>query len=99
MGPLDVASAMPVPAMAPAVGPALPAVSQPFFGAVGILFVLAGLLSFVLQIAAAIHVLVRDDMEDLQKLVWILLVVFVPFLWLVYFLLGKERTGDIFDDL
>lgn len=84
---------------APPVGSFAPGVSQPFFGVFGVLFGALALLSFVLQIVAAVHVLVRDDMEDLQKLVWVLLVVFVPFLWLVYFLLGKERTAAIFDDL
>jgi uncharacterized membrane-anchored protein YitT (DUF2179 family) len=62
-------------------------------------FALMSLAGFVLPLVAAVHVLVRDDLEDLQRLVWLLVVVFIPFLWLVYFALGKERTANLFDDL
>lgn len=63
------------------------------------LFALFGILGFVLAFAAAIHALVRDDLGGIQRLIWIALAMFIPFGGLVYFLLGRARTRELFRDI
>lgn len=66
------------------------------------IFILVPLLifaGFVLTVAAVIHALVRDDLTGIQRLIWILISVFIPFGALVYFLLGRTRTRDLFRDV
>lgn len=63
---------------------------------------LAVLANLGLIIAAVIHALTRDDLTSLQRLVWVLVSVFVtPVVSLgaiVYFVLGRERTRELFRD-
>lgn len=78
----------------------------PFLGPVEAAFMLVPLLmlaNVVLIVAAVVHALVRDDLGGIQRLVWIALAVLVtPIVALgaiVYFVLGRERTREIFGDI
>lgn len=57
----------------------------------------------VLALVAAAHVLLRPDLTGPQRIIWLLIVVFVnPVLPLgagVYLLLGPERTRALFSDV
>lgn len=59
-----------------------------FVGPFGLLFTLIGWVGGVL---AFLHILFRGDLRIGQKLLYIVLLI-VPFWWLLYFILGKERT-------
>lgn len=79
------------------------------FGSLGVaegfvlLVVLLALANFAVIIAAVVSILTRDDLTGIQRLVWVLISVFVtPVLSLgaiVYFALGRERTRTLFRDL
>lgn len=60
------------------------------------------LANFLVIVAAVVHALTRDDLGTLQRLVWVLLSVFVtPVVAvgaIVYFALGRERTRTLFSD-
>ncbi|MFB6144927.1 MAG: PLDc N-terminal domain-containing protein [Candidatus Nanohaloarchaea archaeon] len=41
----------------------------------------------------------RKDLSSEQRLIYLLLIWFIPFGWIIYFLLGEERTQQLFADL
>lgn len=53
------------------------------------MFVL-GVINFVGIIWAVVDCL-SSEREDMEKLIWILVIVFVPFGWLIYLFLGKRQ--------
>ena len=61
------------------------------------------LANLVLIVAAIVHALARDDLADVQRMVWVAIAFFVtPVVALgaiVYFALGRQRTRDLFRDL
>lgn len=65
--------------------------------------VLGVLLFGVIELAGKIYgtfrCLVRKDLSSEQRIIYLLLIWFVPLGWLVYFLLGHERTGKLFSDV
>lgn len=63
------------------------------FGVLAATVMLAG------QILATYNAYVRDDLSTEQKLVFVVLFWLVPFMWLVYFLLGTEKTSTLMDDM
>lgn len=58
--------------------------------------ILAGM---IVRLVALIHCLVRDDLGGTQKLIWALLIFFVPFAQFVYLFMGRERTRRAFADV
>ncbi len=53
-----------------------------------ILFILG--LTIIPQILAIVHI-VRSQLESNLKLIWVLVTIFIPFGWLVYFLVGRPK--------
>lgn len=64
-----------------------------FFGIGGMeiifLLVLLGL-TIIPQVMAIVHI-VKSSLESNLKLIWVLVTIFVPFGWLVYFLAGRPK--------
>ena len=64
-----------------------------FFGIGGMeiifLLVLLGL-TIIPQVIAIVHI-VKSSLESNLKLIWVLVTIFVPFGWLVYFLAGRPK--------
>ncbi|MCP1384225.1 PLDc N-terminal domain-containing protein [Runella salmonicolor] len=53
------------------------------------IFLLLGL-TIVPQIIAIVHI-VRSTLENTLKLIWVLVTLFIPLGWLVYFLAGRPK--------
>jgi|JI7StandDraft_1071085.scaffolds.fasta_scaffold856787_2 hypothetical protein len=56
---------------------------------IGLLFLVLGLI-IIPQILAIVHI-VRSQLESNLKLIWVLVTIFIPFGWLVYFLVGRPK--------
>lgn len=41
----------------------------------------------------------RRDLKSEQRIIYLLLIWFIPLGWLIYFLLGTERTQRLFSDI
>lgn len=54
-----------------------------------LIFLILGL-TIVPQIIAIVHI-VRSTLENTLKLIWVLVTLFIPFGWLVYFLAGRPK--------
>lgn len=51
------------------------------------------------KLYATFRILIRDDLSSEQRVIYLLLSWFVPLGWLIYFVLGTERTRDLFSDV
>lgn len=71
----------------------------PLEGGLILLVMLTVLGGLVLTVAVGVHALVRKDLTGTQRIIWILIAIFVPFGALVYFLLGRARTAELFRDV
>ncbi len=60
-------------------------------GIAGPLRILLFIIGWVGGILAFLHILFRGDLRIRQKLLYLLLLL-VPFWWLIYFILGRKRT-------
>ncbi len=58
---------------------------------IGLIFLVLGL-TIIPQIIAIVHI-VRSSLESTMKLIWVLVAIFIPFGWLVYFLAGRPRVN------
>ncbi|AXE19520.1 hypothetical protein DR864_18140 [Runella rosea] len=65
-----------------------------FFGLGGqeliFIFLILGL-TIIPQMIAIVHI-VRSTLENTLKLIWVLVTLFIPFGWLVYFLAGRPKV-------
>ena len=60
-------------------------------GGMEIIFLLVLLgLTIIPQVIAIVHI-VKSSLESNLKLIWVLVTIFVPFGWLVYFLAGRPK--------
>lgn len=60
-------------------------------GGMEIIFLLVLLgLTIIPQVMAIVHI-VKSSLESNLKLIWVLVTIFVPFGWLVYFLAGRPK--------
>ena len=71
-------------------------------GAFGLFFILAGavigLLIFIFWIWMLIHAITNKGLSDGEKIVWVLVVIFLHFIGaIIYFFLGKPRGQGIGD--
>ena len=71
-------------------------------GAFGLFFILAaaviGILIFVFWIWMLIHAITNNGLSDTEKIIWVLVVIFLHFLGaIIYFFLGKPRGQGIGD--
>jgi hypothetical protein len=67
-------------------------------GLVGLLAVLAvaaiGLAFFAFWLWMLIHALTNKRLRDLEKILWVIVIIFLPFLGsLIYFFIGRPRGG------
>lgn len=56
-------------------------------------------LELVGKVYATYRILVREDLAGEQRAIFLGLVWLVPLGWLVYFVLGTEKTRELFSDL
>ncbi len=54
-----------------------------------LIFLILGI-TIIPQIITIVHI-VRSTLENNLKLIWVLVTLFIPFGWLVYFLAGQPR--------
>jgi type III secretory pathway component EscS len=60
-------------------------------GGMEIIFLLLLLALMVIpQVMAIVHI-VKSSLESNLKLIWVLVTIFIPFGWLVYFLAGRPK--------
>jgi hypothetical protein len=59
-------------------------------GGMELMFILGILAITIIPQIIAIVNLVQSSLESNMKIVWALVIIFVPFGWLVYFLVGKS---------
>lgn len=72
------------------------------FGAFSMFFIgamLLGLIEVVGKVYGTFRCLVRGDLISEQRVIYLLLIWFIPLGWLIYFLLGTERTQRLFSDV
>ncbi|MFQ3275314.1 MAG: hypothetical protein ACI9LV_000342 [Candidatus Nanohaloarchaea archaeon] len=72
------------------------------FGAFSAFFLssmLLGLIEIVGKVYGTFRCLIREDLTSEQRIIYLLLIWFIPLGWLVYFLLGTERTQRLFADI
>jgi hypothetical protein len=58
-----------------------------------------GLIEFLGKIYGTFRCLVRDDLTSEQRLIYLAIIWFVPLGWLIYLLLGTERTQQLFSEV
>ena len=58
-----------------------------------------GFIEFVGKVYATYRCLVREDLTGEQRLIYLGVVWFVPLGWLIYLLLGTERTQNLFSEV
>lgn len=71
-------------------------------GAAGFAFIatlLFGLVEVVGKVYGSYRCLDRGDLTNEQRLIYLGLIWIVPLGWIIYFLLGTERTQRLFADL
>lgn len=59
---------------------------------------LLGLLEFVGRIYGTFRCLVRGDLTGEQRLIYLAIIWFIPLGWVIYLLLGTERTQKLFSE-
>ncbi|MFB6143987.1 MAG: hypothetical protein ABEJ98_01625 [Candidatus Nanohaloarchaea archaeon] len=69
------------------------------FGFFFLIVLLLSLVEFIGKIYGTYTVLIRRELTSEQRVIYLLLVWFVPFGWLIYFLLGRERTSELFAEV
>lgn len=69
------------------------------FGGFFVLALLWGLAELLGRVYGTYKVFVRDDLKSEQRLIYLLLIWFIPIGWLIYFILGTEKTRELFRDI
>ncbi len=60
---------------------------------------LLGLIEFLGKIYGTFRCLVREDITGEQRIIYLLIIWFVPLGWAIYLLLGTERTQQLFSEI
>jgi len=62
------------------------------FSVIFLAFALLGVVHLIGQILAVVDIVRREDPQVVgdSRLLWVLIVIFVPFGWLVYFIIGRR---------
>lgn len=68
-------------------------------GLFGLVAFILGSIEFLGRIYGTFRCLVRKDLTSEQRVIYLALIWFIPLGWLIYFLLGTERTQNLFADL
>lgn len=61
--------------------------------------VLIGAIEFLGKIYGTFRCLVREDLTSEQRIIYLGVIWFVPLGWLIYLLLGTERTQQLFSEV
>jgi len=69
------------------------------FGFFFIGVLLVSLIELIGKTYATYQSLKREDLTNEQLVIYLLVIWFIPLGWVIYLLLGKERTADMFNDL
>lgn len=69
------------------------------FGGFFLLILLLAFVELIGKVYGTFRCLVRKDLSSEQRLIYLLLIWFVPFGWLIYLLLGTERTAELFSEV
>jgi hypothetical protein len=69
------------------------------FGLFFIGAIILGLIEFVGKVYGTFRCLVREDLTGEQRLIYLIIIWFVPLGWIIYLLLGTERTQNLFSDV
>lgn len=75
------------------------AIGASIFGLFFLGALLIGLIELLGKVYATYHSLVREDLTTEQILIYLAVIWFIPLGWIIYLLLGKERTSDIFSEV
>jgi len=70
-----------------------------FISSMFILGLLYGFIELVGKIYATYRVLVRGDLTSEQRIIYLVIIWFIPLGWLIYLLLGTEKTQQLFADV
>lgn len=62
-------------------------------------FAFFGLVELIGKVYGTFRCLVRNDLTSEQRIIYLLLIWFIPLGWLIYFLLGTERTQQLFSEV
>jgi hypothetical protein len=71
-------------------------------GAFGFLFggaFLLGLVEFLGKVYGTYSCFARQDLSGEQRIIYLAIIWFIPFGWLIYLVLGKERTKKTFSEV
>lgn len=58
-----------------------------------------GLIEFVGKVYGTFRCLVRNDLTSEQRLIYLAIIWFVPLGWLIYLILGTEKTQQLFSEV
>lgn len=61
--------------------------------------ILLGLIEFIGKVYGTFRCLVRNDLTSEQRLIYLAIIWFVPLGWAIYFLLGTDRTQQLFAEV
>jgi len=64
-----------------------------------ILGLLYGFIELVGKLYATYRVLVRGDLTSEQRIIYLVIIWFIPLGWLIYLVLGTEKTQQLFADV
>lgn len=71
-------------------------------GAFGFMFLgslILGLIEILGKIYGTFRCLIREDLTSEQRIIYLLMIWFIPLGWLIYFILGTERTQQTFSEV
>ncbi len=63
------------------------------------LAVLFGIVEMLGKVYGTFHSLAREDLAAEQRMIYLLLIWFVPFGWAIYLVLGKDRTSKLLSEV
>ena len=72
------------------------------FGAFSIIFLvalIASAIEFLGKIYGTFRCLSRQDITSEQRIIYLVIIWFIPLGWLIYLLLGTERTQQLFSEV
>ncbi|MFB6199927.1 MAG: hypothetical protein ABEJ83_03545 [Candidatus Nanohaloarchaea archaeon] len=58
-----------------------------------------GAVEIVGKLYGTFRCLVREDLKSEQRIIYLGIIWFVPLGWLIYFILGTEKTRELFSDV
>lgn len=69
------------------------------FTGIFLTILLLGTIELLGKIYGTFRCLVREDLTGEQRIIYLALIWFVPLGWLIYFVLGTEKTSELFSEV